>query len=105
MKLKYTGILEQNTNGTHIVMFNYIFVRMEGARDINALLGKAKYLESRHNFTGALEQINQLIVTYPGFLPALIEKMRLQLNLQDWDQAIETAQRYVYLLNCYRYTH
>lgn len=66
---------------------------MEGARDINALLGKAKYLESRHNFTGALEQINQLIVTYPGFLPALIEKMKLQLNLQDWDQAIETAQR------------
>lgn len=68
-------------------------IGMEGARDINALLGKAKYLESRHNFTGALEQINQLIVTYPGFLPALIEKMRLQLNLQDWDQAIETAQR------------
>lgn len=68
-------------------------IGMEGARDINALLGKAKYLESRHNFTGALEQINQLIVTYPGFLPALIEKMKLQLNLQDWDQAIETAQR------------
>lgn len=68
-------------------------IGMEGARDINALLGKAKYLESRHNFTGALEQINQLIVSYPGFLPALIEKMKLQLNLQDWDQAIETAQR------------
>lgn len=68
-------------------------IGMDGARDINALLGKAKYLESRHNFTGALEQINQLIVTYPGFLPALIEKMKLQLNLQDWDQAIETAQR------------
>lgn len=68
-------------------------IGMEGSRDINALLGKAKYLESRHNFTGALEQINQLIVTYPGFMPALIEKMKLQLNLQDWDQAIETAQR------------
>ncbi|XP_022305940.1 tetratricopeptide repeat protein 21B-like isoform X6 [Crassostrea virginica] len=68
-------------------------IGMEGSRDINALLGKAKYLEMRHNFTGALEQINQLIVTYPGFMPALIEKMKLQLNLQDWDQAIETAQR------------
>lgn len=74
-------------------------VRMEGSRDINALLGKAKYLEMRHNFTGALEQINQLIVTYPGFMPALIEKMKLQLNLQDWDQAIETAQRYAALLS------
>ncbi|XP_061174848.1 tetratricopeptide repeat protein 21B-like isoform X2 [Saccostrea echinata] len=68
-------------------------IGMDGSRDINALLGKAKYLESRHNFTGALELINQLIVTYPGFMPALIEKMKLQLNLQDWDQAIETAQR------------
>lgn len=91
--------------GTNNERYSFViftsFVRMEGARDINALLGKAKYLESRHNFTGALEQINQLIVTYPGFLPALIEKMKLQLNLQDWDQAIETAQRYVYLLNCY----
>ncbi|XP_048728803.1 tetratricopeptide repeat protein 21B-like isoform X2 [Ostrea edulis] len=68
-------------------------IGMEGSRDINALLGKAKYLEMRHNFTGALELINQLIVTYSGFMPALIEKMKLQLNLQDWDQAIETAQR------------
>lgn len=87
-----TDILEQTINGIHLSYLSS-FVRMDGARDINALLGKAKYLESRHNFTGALEQINQLIVTFPGFLPALIEKMKLQLNLQDWDQAIETAQR------------
>lgn len=87
-----TDILERTIKGIHLSYLSS-FVRMDGARDINALLGKAKYLESRHNFTGALEQINQLIVTYPGFLPALIEKMKLQLNLQDWDQAIETAQR------------
>lgn len=31
---------------------------------------------------------------YPDFIPALIEKMRLQLALQDWDQTLETAQRY-----------
>lgn len=87
-----TDILEQTIKDIHLSYLSS-FVRMDGVRDINALLGKAKYLESRHNFTGALEQINQLIVTYPGFLPALIEKMKLQLNLQDWDQAIETAQR------------
>ena len=35
---------------------------------------------------------------YPDFTPALIEKMRLQLALQDWDQTLETAHRYEYIL-------
>jgi len=35
-------------------------------------------------------------VGYPDFIPALIEKMRLQLALQDWDQTLETAQRSQY---------
>ncbi|XP_063424970.1 tetratricopeptide repeat protein 21B-like [Mytilus trossulus] len=65
----------------------------DGSRDIDALFGKAKYYEMRHNFTGALDLVNQVIVNYPAFLPALVEKMRLQLALQDWDQSIETAQR------------
>ena len=34
------------------------------------------------------------MVGYSDFIPALIEKMRLQLALQDWDQALETAHRY-----------
>lgn len=65
----------------------------EGARDIDALFGKAKYFEVRHNYTGALELVNQVIVGYPAFIPALVEKMKLQLALQDWDQTVETAQR------------
>ncbi|XP_062519917.1 tetratricopeptide repeat protein 21B-like isoform X2 [Corticium candelabrum] len=60
---------------------------------IDSLLGKTKYLEMRHNYSGALEMINQTVVSYPGFIPALIEKMRIQLALQDWDQTVETAQR------------
>ncbi|KAJ8306896.1 hypothetical protein KUTeg_014980 [Tegillarca granosa] len=65
----------------------------EGSRDIDALFGKAKYLEMRHNYSGALELVNQVIVGYPTFIPALVEKMKLQLALQDWEQTIETAQR------------
>ena len=66
---------------------------MEGSRDIDGLLGKGKYLEMRHNFSGALDMVNQVIVAHPSFPGALVEKMKLQLALQDWDQTIETAQR------------
>ncbi|XP_071507875.1 tetratricopeptide repeat protein 21B-like [Diadema antillarum] len=60
---------------------------------ISALLGKARYMGMRHNYSGALELVNQAVVSYPGFMPALIEKMRLQLALQDWEQTVELAQR------------
>ncbi|XP_077996608.1 tetratricopeptide repeat protein 21B-like [Glandiceps talaboti] len=62
-------------------------------KEVEALFGKAKFFEFRHNYSGSLELINQAVVAYPGFMPALIEKMRLQLALQDWEQTIETSQR------------
>ncbi|XP_061734928.1 tetratricopeptide repeat protein 21B isoform X2 [Nerophis ophidion] len=61
--------------------------------DVFALLGKAQYYEYRQNYSGALEVVNKVIAIYPGFLPALIKKMKLFLNLQDWEQSIETAVR------------
>ena len=56
----------------------------------------------RRNFSMALDVINQIVVGYPTFLPAYIEKMRLQLALQDWDQTLETAQRFIMVLNSRR---
>ena len=69
---------------------------MEGTKDIDALLGKAKFMELHRNFTTALELINQVVVSFPNFLPGLLEKMKVQLALQDWDLTLETAQRYYY---------
>ena len=57
---------------------------MPTPKAIEALIGKSRYMAMRHNYSGALELINQAVVSYPGFMPALIEKMRLQLALQDW---------------------
>ncbi|ELU05036.1 hypothetical protein CAPTEDRAFT_159405 [Capitella teleta] len=65
----------------------------EGIKDIDALFGKAKYMEMKRNFSGAMDIISQAVVAFPNFLPALLEKMRLQLALQDWEQTVETAQR------------
>ncbi|XP_038077972.1 tetratricopeptide repeat protein 21B-like isoform X2 [Patiria miniata] len=72
----------------------YFEEALSGAsKDVEALIGKARYFTLRHNYSGALDQINQAVVSYPGFMPALIEKMRLLMALQDWDQTVETAQR------------
>ncbi|EDO49516.1 predicted protein, partial [Nematostella vectensis] len=66
---------------------------LKNAKNLDALFGKARYLQLKNNFSGALDTVNQAVVAYPECIPALIEKMRLQLALQDWDQTLETAQR------------
>uniref|UniRef100_A0A9W3FN10 Tetratricopeptide repeat protein 21B n=1 Tax=Camelus bactrianus TaxID=9837 RepID=A0A9W3FN10_CAMBA len=69
---------------------------LQDGNDIFALLGKAQCLEMRQNYSGALETVNQIIMNFPSFLPAFVEKMKLQLALQDWDQTVETAQRLIF---------
>ncbi|KAJ3592050.1 hypothetical protein NHX12_007180, partial [Muraenolepis orangiensis] len=59
--------------------------------DVFALMGKAQYCEYRQNYSGAVEVISQVIVSFPGFLPAAIKKMKLLLSLQDWEQTMEAA--------------
>ncbi|XP_077436389.1 tetratricopeptide repeat protein 21B-like isoform X2 [Vanacampus margaritifer] len=61
--------------------------------DAFALMGKAQYFEYCQNYSGALNVVNKVIASFPGFLPALIKKMTLFLNLQDWEQTIEAAFR------------
>ncbi|KAK2562076.1 Tetratricopeptide repeat protein 21B [Acropora cervicornis] len=76
-----------------IKLFDEALSGSEVVKNVDALLGKAKFLEAKNNFSGALDLVNQAVVGYPDFTPALIEKMTLQLALQDWDQTLETAHR------------
>lgn len=62
-------------------------------RNIEAIFGKAKYYSVCGQFDEAIELLNQLIVVYQNFSPPLVEKMKVQLCLQDWDQADETVNR------------
>ena len=62
-------------------------------RNIEAIFGKAKYYTVCGQYEEAIELLNQLIVVYLNFAPPLVEKMKVQLSLQDWDQAEETANR------------
>ena len=54
---------------------------------------QARYYLSRHNFSHALDLLNLAVASYPGCVPALLDKMKVQLALQDWEQPMETAQR------------
>ncbi|XP_064019914.1 tetratricopeptide repeat protein 21B isoform X2 [Pogoniulus pusillus] len=71
----------------------YFDEALQEGNDVFALLGKVQYFEVRQNYSGALETANQIIANFPNFIPALIKKMKLQLALQDWEQAVETAHR------------
>eukprot|EP01135_Chromosphaera_perkinsii_P008100 Nk52_evm16s1129 gene=Nk52_evmTU16s1129 len=66
-----------------------------GQKDIDGLLGKAKYLEvQRKDFQQAAEILSSIIVlTNSTFVPALIEKALLNLSKGDWEQTSEAAQR------------
>lgn len=61
---------------------------------------QVQYNEFRQNYSGALEAVNQVVVSYPSFTPALVKKMKLLLNLQDWEQTVDVAQRY-HLFQCF----
>nr|XP_057937823.1 tetratricopeptide repeat protein 21B-like isoform X2 [Doryrhamphus excisus] len=63
----------------------------EGMKDPFALMGKVQYCEYCENYNGALDMANRVIASFPGFLPALIKKMKLFLNLHDWEQTIDAA--------------
>lgn len=62
-------------------------------RNIDAVFGKVRFLELQKDYEGAIGLLNQLVVKFPTFTPPLVEKMKNQLALLDWDQAIETASR------------
>ena len=46
-----------------------------------------------NKFSMALEAINQAIVNYHNYVPALVERMKLYLAQQDWEQMNESAQK------------
>lgn len=65
----------------------------EHTKDIDALLGKAKYLEMRQQYASALDTLNQVIVLYEWFTPALMEKAKVLMMMGDWEQCYEVTSR------------
>jgi len=85
-------------------------------KDIGALLGRSKYYErsaksdataaavslsgsnaaaasSRKKWDRVLDDLNQVIVAYPNFMPAILEKARVLMLQGQWDESLLQAQR------------
>ncbi|XP_034257508.1 tetratricopeptide repeat protein 21A isoform X4 [Pantherophis guttatus] len=71
----------------------YLEEGIQDNTDIFGMMGKAKYFMVHQNYSGALEIISQLVVTFPFFIPALVTKMKLHLAMQDWEQSVEESKR------------
>lgn len=61
---------------------------------MDALFGKAKLYENRSNYKESMDTLNLLVVAYPGFTGPLVEKAKVNLSEQDWDQCLESANRW-----------
>jgi tetratricopeptide repeat protein 21B len=73
--------------------FDEVLEAPGGDRELEALMGRVKILETSGQLAGAVEVLNHVVVQFAWFVPAMAEKARLQMMSGDWDAALETAQR------------
>jgi tetratricopeptide repeat protein 21B len=57
------------------------------------MFGIAKCRETMSAYTQALDTVNRILVSNSSYKCAIVEKMKLQLCIQEWDQCLEVAQR------------
>ena len=87
------GIDPEQSLGRAEAAFEDALAACSAKKDLEALMGKARVLLLKRRYKQALEELNQVIVLYAWFLPALVEKFSVLMAMGDWDQAVETAQR------------
>ncbi|OQR92577.1 hypothetical protein ACHHYP_03510 [Achlya hypogyna] len=66
---------------------------VKAANDPEQLLGVARYHDLKKNHAKALESYDEAIVKYTWFKHSLSEKALVLLNMGEWDQCVESAER------------
>lgn len=62
-------------------------------RDIEGVFGKCISKKNTGNHSEALELANRLIAYHPTFIPAYVERLKILLEIQNWELLLEGAQR------------
>lgn len=63
----------------------------EGRKNLEALLGKAKVLEKMKKYDVGISVLSEACVLFPNFKPVFIEKAKLHIYNNEWDQAIDAV--------------
>ena len=61
--------------------------------DVLASFGRFRCLDFMGEMDGAMGVLNEIIVHFPWFFPALSEKIKLLLKAEEWEEALEIAQK------------
>lgn len=56
-------------------------------------MGKAKSGEVQKKFSITLDCLNEILVTFPKYVPALAEKSKVLMMIGDWEQSLETCNK------------
>ena len=62
-------------------------------KSLEALLGKVKLFEKVKKYDNALQILSEACVCFPHFAPAMIEKAKLHIANNEWDQASDAIQQ------------
>ena len=88
-----------------LAFFDSVLGQAGHGRNVEALMGKAKFFEAAGQMDKANEVLSALVVAFgqngKQFTPPLLEKMKVELAVQDWDQAEDTANRVSHLNACF----
>ena len=60
---------------------------------LDSILGKIKVLEILKDYKNMVEYLNDLLVKAPRFVPGLVEKVKAQILIGNWDDIVESVQR------------
>jgi len=56
------------------------------------MLGKVKVFEKAKKYESAVQLLSEASVCYPNFKPAIIEKSKIHIANNEWDQAHDAVQ-------------
>ncbi|KAJ8985639.1 hypothetical protein NQ317_015135 [Molorchus minor] len=65
----------------------------QNQRNLDAIIGVTECYLVKRDFTEALNNINKAVVRYSSTNLPLLQKLKILLAAQDWDQAVETVNR------------
>eukprot|EP00003_Mantamonas_plastica_P021293 TRINITY_DN3441_c0_g2_i6.p1 TRINITY_DN3441_c0_g2~~TRINITY_DN3441_c0_g2_i6.p1 ORF type:complete len:1340 (-),score=495.80 TRINITY_DN3441_c0_g2_i6:48-3578(-) len=68
-------------------------IQLTSGNDVDAIMGKAKFLELIQQYEEALDVLNSVIVNHTWFTPAFTTKANVLVKLGDWEQAVDMCQQ------------